>query len=193
MYKSYFEKDNWLWKLDLIKQQILEWWELQLYNFKDLVPDSSLWNWLKSISWLIVILLVIWLLWRLWLVLYPFIYNSIAPFRQSIKQELERQNKPRSLTDWLTKSQQFQRQGNYRQACFCLYQAMLQKLNDSNIILHQSSRTDGEYLQLVRGLSKPRPYQILLMTHQRLCFSKTEASLSTFEECQQAYRDIEIE
>jgi hypothetical protein len=70
--------------------------------------------------------------------------------------------------------------------------AMLQRLNDTGIVQHEPSRTDGEYLQLlIQQLPQPRPYQTLLMTHQQLCFSNVEASPSLFEQCQQAYREIE--
>jgi hypothetical protein len=69
--------------------------------------------------------------------------------------------------------------------------AMLQRLNDSGLAPHHSSRTDGEYLQLVQQLSQPQPYQTLIMTHQRLCFSNAEVSSAVFEQCQQAYREIE--
>ncbi|NEQ27810.1 MAG: DUF4129 domain-containing protein, partial [Microcoleus sp. SIO2G3] len=96
-----------------------------------------------------------------------------------------------SVAGWLERSQKFQQQGNYQEACLCLYRAMLQRLNDAGIAPHQSSRTDGEYLQLIRQLPQPQPYQTLLMTHQQLCFSNTEASPSVFEQCQQAYREIE--
>jgi hypothetical protein len=68
---------------------------------------------------------------------------------------------------------------------------MLQRLNDTGIVKDQPSRTDGEYLQLVQQLPQPQPYQTLLITHQELSFSNAEASPSLFDECQQAYREIE--
>ncbi|MBD0347133.1 MAG: DUF4129 domain-containing protein, partial [Coleofasciculus sp. Co-bin14] len=63
--------------------------------------------------------------------------------------------------------------------------------NDTGLVPHQSSRTDGEYLQLIQQLPKPTPYQTLLVTHQELCFSNTEASRSVFDQCQEAYREID--
>jgi hypothetical protein len=101
------------------------------------------------------------------------------------------QNSEVLIANWLQRSQKFQQQGNYREACLCLYKAMLQRLNDTGIVKDQPSRTDGEYLQLVQQLPQPQPYQTLLITHQKLCFSNAEASPSLFDECQQAYREIE--
>ncbi|MGB3204593.1 MAG: DUF4129 domain-containing protein, partial [Crinalium sp.] len=95
-----------------------------------------------------------------------------------------------TVSDWLKRSQTFQRQGNYAEACRCLYMAMLQQLNDSGIVPHQPSRTDGEYLQLIQDLPQYRSYETLLTTHQKACFGNTEIRAVEFEQCQQAYRAI---
>jgi hypothetical protein len=199
---SSFEKDNLGWRIKLIQQQWQEWQELQLAKLGDRVPDFPLFNWLKSpllwdiikiISWIIISLFIVWLVWQIWLLLRPFIYSFRNPLRQSFRDRASSSSiKQLSTSDWLIRSQKFQQQGDYHQACICLYQATLQRLNDSKVILHQSSRTDGEYLQLVRELSKQNAYEKLLMTHQKLCFSSSQASRSLFEECQQAYREIEM-
>ena len=70
---------------------------------------------------------------------------------------------------------------------------MLQLLDEREVIPAQSSRTDEEYRRSLFKLqvSPPQPYELLLSIHQRLCFSSAEASQSLFEQCQQAYRQIE--
>ncbi|CAA9242792.1 hypothetical protein AVDCRST_MAG92-1605 [uncultured Coleofasciculus sp.] len=120
----------------------------------------------------------------------PYFYSLTNQIKQSAD-NTKLLDKDLSIARWLQQAQKFQQQGNYRDACLCLYKAMLQRLNDSGVVLHQPSRTDGEYLQLVQQLPQSQPYQTLIMTHQELCFSNTEASLSLFEQCQQAYREIE--
>jgi hypothetical protein len=84
--------------------------------------------------------------------------------------------------------------GNYRQAIFCLYQAMLKLLDERGIIPTQLSLslTDEEYRRslLKIPVSPLTPYELLLSTHQRLCFSTAEADRALFEECQQAYQQI---
>jgi hypothetical protein len=70
--------------------------------------------------------------------------------------------------------------------------AMLQKLNDSDIAPHQLSRTDGEYLHIIQQLPNFNPYQILLINHQKLLFGNEEATSNMWQECQQAYRQIEL-
>ena len=57
-------------------------------------------------------------------------------------------------------------------------------------MVHQPSRTDGEYLQLIQQLPQPAPYETVIAIHQQLYFGNAEASQSTFEQCQQAYQQI---
>jgi hypothetical protein len=202
MSKGSFEKDNLGWQLSQLRQRVGEWWELQTSGFSPHLPDASLPSWwdspiiqaiVKAAIWMIVILLVIWVSWQMWRRLRPYIYSLTNPLNQSAKKATKTPLKELSIAGWLQRSQKFQQQGNYREACQCLYMAMLQRLNDSGIAPHEPSRTDGEYLKLVQQLPQPKPYQTLLMTHQRLSFSNAEASSSVFEQCQQAYREMNDE
>jgi hypothetical protein len=70
---------------------------------------------------------------------------------------------------------------------------MLQILNDRGTLVNISSRTDGEYKQSLQQLqlSSFAAYELLLSIHQRLCFSSVEVSQSMFEQCQEAYQEIE--
>jgi hypothetical protein len=98
------------------------------------------------------------------------------------------------VSGWLRQVQAFQRQGNYAQACRALYMAMLQRLDDTKQVPQQASRTDGEYLQAIQTLNQPTPYQVLITTHERVCFDDNSTiSSATFERCQQAYREIEAQ
>ena len=192
-----FEQTNLGWQLQQLQKQLGEWIELQ-FNQRHL-PDWSLPAWLKNLSfpnwlpkavfWGIVAFLVIWMssqLWRLW----GSSLNALAWKLQNLAQQPSTQVSELTVSDWLKRSQIFQRQGNYTDACRCLYMAMLQQLNDTGIIPHQPSRTDGEYLQLIQDLPQYRSYETLLTTHEKACFGNTEISTLEFEECQQAYRAI---
>ncbi len=91
----------------------------------------------------------------------------------------------------LERSQQLYCQGNYREACRCLYLAILQHLHDTKVIIHKPSRTDGEYLQLLRStVTSMQPYETLITTHEQSCFSDTEILSENYEQCRQAYREI---
>ena len=70
---------------------------------------------------------------------------------------------------------------------------MLQLLDERGIVPTQLSLTDEEYRRSLAKmqLSNSQPYEFLLSIHQRLCFSKAEADRSLFEQCQQAYQQIE--
>jgi len=67
---------------------------------------------------------------------------------------------------------------------------VLQRLNDAGTAVHQPSRTDGEYLELIQQLPQPVPYETVITIHEQLHFGTREASASTFEQCQQAYQQI---
>ena len=191
-----FEQTNFGWQLQQLQRQLGEWVELQFS--KRNLEDWSLPDWLKNLSfpswlskavfWGIVAFLLIWISWQLWRVW----GSSLSAIPRKLR-NLDRQPTTISeltVSDWLKRSQIFQRQGNYAEACRCLYMAMLQQLNDSGIVPHQPSRTDGEYLQLIQNLPQYRSYETLLTTHQKACFSNTEIRAVEFEQCQQAYRTI---
>jgi hypothetical protein len=195
-----FEKNNFGWQLGQLQQRVGEWWELQTSRFSPNLPQVSLPSWWDSpivgmivevVFWLLLALLLSWMALQIMRLLSPYFYSLRNQLNQPANSETKTSNPELSVAGWLERSQKFQQQGNYREACLCLYKAMLLRLNDTGIAKAQPSRTDGEYLQLVKQLPQPQPYQTLLMTHQQLCFSDAEASLSVFEQCQQAYREIE--
>ena len=195
-----FEKNSLGWQLGQLQQRFGEWWELQTSQFSPNRPEASVPSWLnspilwliaKAAFWLLLALLLSWAALQIVRLLNPYFYSLRNQLSQPDDKARETLVSELSVAEWLERSQKFQQQGNYQEACLCLYKAMLQRLNDAGIAPHQSSRTDGEYLQLIQQLPQPQPYQTLLMTHQQLCFSNAEASPSVFEQCQQAYREIE--
>lgn len=198
-----YEKDNLSWQFQQFQQKLGEWWEMQISRFTPDIPNTPDFSWLswlnspiigtiaKGIFWLILAFLLSWTVLQLWQ--RAEIYMS---FLKNQKSQLADRMTKASVTElsaaaWRAQSQKLQQEGNYRDACLCLYMAMLQQLHDRGIVPHQPSRTDGEYWQLVKELPHPIPYQILLMTHQQLCFSNSEASSLLFEQCQEAYGEIE--
>jgi hypothetical protein len=193
-----FENNNVVWQIQQLQQRVGEWWELQTSRFtNNLNLPSASWDWINfSLLWeitkviliILLVLLIVGAAWQIWQLLSPSLYRL---GEQSNDRDRNKQEKELSTTDWLRRSQQFQQQGDYYKAFQCLYLAVLQRLNDHGIAPHQASRTDGEYLQIIQQLPHPQAYQFLLMTHQRLCFGREQASLSLLEECQQAYRDLE--
>ncbi len=65
-------------------------------------------------------------------------------------------------------------------------------LCDRKIISILSSRTDREYLKLIKKLKLEQflSYKLLFLTHEQLCFSNLSPSASLFDKCQQAYQVI---
>lgn len=192
-----FEKTNLTWEFQQQIQRFNEWVELIFTNNQTQFPKVNwnpvlldfLWLVIRGIFWLIIGLLLIWLGWQIWQN-WKIYYDSSLSLKQETQLKTMGGNKLKA-TAWLERSRKFYRQGNYQEAVRCLYMAMIQKLNDRGIILDESSRTDGEYRQLIQNLPNREAYQILLNTHEQLCFADTPISLEIFERCQQAYQEIE--
>jgi hypothetical protein len=189
-----FQQNSLGWQMQQAQQRVGEWIELVLFgNDPDGDPpfDWSLPDWLlEGLFWLFVIGLISWMGWQLYKLLNPYLDNSLRLGRSPT---LVPTSQPPKLTiaEWLGRSRTAQQQGDYREACRCLYLAMLQQLNDKDLISQQASRTDGEYLRLVQTLSDPHPYQMLIRTHEHLCFSDTAVSAETFDLCWQAFQEIQ--
>lgn len=195
MSESSFEKTNFGWQLAQSQQRFLEWWELKTAQN---MPNVELPSWFdspilraiaKAAFWVILALLAVWASWQIWQLLRFYVHNFKKRNQQtdiSAKPTIE----DSSVAEWFLRSQKLQQQGKYRQACRCLYMAALQRLNDAGTVVHQPSRTDGEYLQLIQQLPQPAPYETVIAIHQQLYFGNAEASQSTFEQCQQAYQQI---
>jgi small-conductance mechanosensitive channel len=193
-----FKQDGLGWRFDLIKQRVGEWLE-----FKTTRLDTDAWGWeflkskllwqiIKICLWSLIAVLLVWITWQLWLLLRPY-WKRLQKGDNRDSTIQTRLKTPRlSIADWVERSQVAKIEGNYRQAIFCLYQAMLELLDQRGIIPNEASLTDQEYQRSLVKLqvSPSQPYELLLSIHQRLCFSKAEADQSLFEQCQQAYRQI---
>ncbi|MEC4891537.1 MAG: DUF4129 domain-containing protein [Oscillatoria sp. PMC 1051.18] len=197
-----YEENSLGWQLSLLRRRGGEWWELQTNRIADNIPDVPELSWLdspmiqaiaKSLFWLLVALLVVWTAWQIWQVLSPYLYILRQKLGQPRDTTVTKPSQELSVKGWLARSRLFQREGNYREACLCLYLAMLQRLHDREIILHQASRTDGEYLNLVRDLPQPQPYQTIFTSHQQLLFAGREATAQLYDRIQQAYQDLDLE
>lgn len=198
MSDTIFKQNSLGWRSHLLQQRIQEWWELQSSRLADNTRDVPILDldaeWIrllvKFLLWSITAAILVWLTWQLWLLFRPYVrtwQKQQQQFRQLSEQQTEREL---SINEWLERSHNFQKQRDYRQAIFCLYQGMLQQLNDRAIIPNLSSRTDGEYLKLIQQSQiSPFPsYQLLLNTHEKLCFSNQNADESLWQQCQQAFQ-----
>lgn len=152
------------------------------------VPDNPtpLPTWfLQGLFWLVAISLIAWASWQL--------YRLLQPYWQQVdRQPVAAQQ---SVADWLNQAKTAQGQGNYQTACRALYMAALQRLSEQGLIPEQLSRTDGEYLALLRSLSLAPPaqalYQTLIGIHERLYFDRVTASAELYDRCWQAYQQLE--
>ncbi len=186
------EKTSWRWQLEQLQQQLGEWIEVKLRSDdRDLQLDifpSWLGSLLVRLTWLVLAGLLIWFVYR---VIYPYWRRWLTENRQqSLGLDLA-PTKLYTVAELLAKSQQFQRDRDYTQASRWLYLAMLQRLNDVNLIPHQFSRTDREYLQLLSTVPIVDIGAILVSIHEQLHFGNESISIEDFDRCQRAYQQIE--
>jgi Domain of unknown function (DUF4129) len=190
-----FEKDSFDWQLRQLQQQFMEWLERLLATQSGAPTDSGfqLPDWLlRGLFWLLVIGTASFLGWQLYRLVHPYLAEKFSQLGRRPRQS-QPQPERRSLADWLERSRTAQQQGNYREACRALYMAALQQLSDRRLIDLEASRTDGEYLRLLPTLDRPQPYQVLIQTHERLCFSQANISVEQFDRCSEAFQQISQE
>lgn len=191
-----FKQDGLGWRINLIKQRFGEWSEYQASQLNTdwdfaWLKSKLLWQVIRFFLWSIVAILLVWLTWQLLLLLSPYWKR----WQRKSDRHSPISSPPKivklSAVDWVERSQSARIEGNYRQAIICLYQAMLQLLDERGIVPTQLSLTDEEYRSsLQKTQISLQPYELLLSVHQRLCFSPAQADRILFEECQQAYQQI---
>lgn len=187
-----FEKNSISWQIQLLQQRLSEWWERLVSPVRPALPNWSLSeDVVRVLFWTIVAVFVVWAGWQLYRLLHPYLYPWLPAQPQSVAAANPPAQSALTMAEWLQRSRTLAQQQNYREACRCLYLAMLRRLDDRQLIPETASRTDGEYLQLVRSLPNPQAYQVVIRTHERLCFSDAEISSALFEQCQQAVQAIE--
>lgn len=190
-----FQKTSLDWQLRLLQQRVGEWLE-RVFARNDRPSQSAPQPWTlpewfyQGIFWGVVIALAGWALWQIYRWLDPYLGRSIFG-RGAIATPAARSAPVVPSSEWLARSRLAQQRGDYREACRALYLAALQKLSESQLIPDLPSRTDGEYLGLVRSLPRSAAYQTLIRTHEQLCFSDAPISAETCDRCQRAYRDLE--
>lgn len=196
-----FQKDSVGWQWQQLTQRLNEWIEARWTEPSPSSPDINLPQWsipewfVKGFFWGVWGALLAWCLWKSFPTLKRLWYSWLP-------QALSRSSQPRSsvpqhsLSYWLRQSKTLARQSNYPEACRALYFALLQWFHEQGIILHSSSRTDGEYVHLLSQvlLTPPQAHAaaIVLHLHQQLCFSPSPLDQQDFLHCQQAIETLKL-
>ncbi len=191
-----FQNSDFNWQLQRFFRQVGEWIELRFPQLQapDL-PDVPKWSfpswWLEAGFWLIVSIAGVLLIFQVYLWLRSWFDRNQSQLAKFLDRTSAPPQKDLTIAGWVKLAQEFQQQGNYREASRALYMAMLQRLNETKLIPIDKSRTDQEYVRLVQLLPQAASYQMLLETHELLFFSKTPISAEMFDRVQQAYGNIE--
>lgn len=196
-----FETTSIGWQITLWQRRLGEWLERSLLRpaQSENPAPSTQWglpDWLfaeslyRFLFWFMVITLGGWAIWQLHRLLSPYVTTWFQPLGNTTD-AIEENTPTLSTAQWLARARREAAQGNYREACRALYMAALQKLDTAQLVPHEPSRTDGEYRLLLRQVPNARPYQVLINTHERLCFDDAPISVQAYDRCQQAYQDTE--
>ena len=189
-----FAKNSLGWAAQQLQRRFSEWVEFQLFNEPPDIPLGSfpsLPGWVAKFALLLMVALAAgWLCWLAAQIFLPELRGWLSQ-RQIFAQSLAKPQKTPGAAVWLRRSREWQRQGNYNEACRALYMAMLEHLDETQQVPHKLSRTDGEYRECIRHLPQPRSYQFLITVHEELCFGNGAISAELFQRCQQAYQQIE--
>jgi hypothetical protein len=190
------------WQVQQLQQRIGEWWENLTRKGIETADNSVPSNWLdwlnepwfhnvvKALLWIVLAVIIVALLWLLWQEFKPYFFWLLTGKRPDLSSP-STNDVSVSKENWAAKAEKYYRQGDYQQACLCLYQAMLQRVDQKEIVSYQASLTDGEYWSFLRPLPSSASYQTLLDIHQDLCFGGVIASLETWQLCHTAYGEIE--
>jgi Domain of unknown function (DUF4129) len=193
-----FETTSLGWQFYLLQKRFGEAIEYFLSRFdiptvdRDPSVRFSQWflNLLNFLFWTAVACFALWVIWRLWKEFNPYVYAWLNEV-QSHDIRSQQNEKELSAAVLLSQSQELSRQHRYRDACKCLYLALLQFLHEKQTLPHKKSRTDGEYLQILQlSNSSMQPYETLITTHEQICFDEMEVEPINYEQCRQAYREI---
>ena len=192
------QKSNLPWQVRQLSRNVVEWIQLQLPRGQappdnEPPPVRELPDWLSSVvqgmSIVILIALVTWIIVK---VIDAYLARRRRDLQlQPVVATLHPSQPQKTTNEWLRQAQAFEKQGRWAEACWALYRAALQLLHDRDWIPHQFSRTDGEYLQAIQQLQRPRPFQLLVRTHDRSYFGSDTLTAENVQRCRQAYQEVE--
>ncbi len=186
-----FEKTSWRWQLAQFQQHLVEWLEVK-FRSDDLNPNLDLFppwlgEFLVRLTWLVLLGLVIWFGYR---IIYPYWQKWLAKNRQQPSVARSIVAEVYTVAELLDRSKQFQLDGNYGESSRWLYLAMLQLLHDVKLIPNLPSRTDREYVQILRTLPNIQSGEWLVYIHEQFYFGNAIVTAEDFDRCQQVYQEI---
>lgn len=186
-----FQEHSIPWEIQKFSQRVGEGFEGLWGGGPDIPTPNAPPEWIsRLLFWIILTGMVIIVGRWLYLLLRPYVRPFLDSLFPTQLQASESVVPSMTISEWLTRSRQAQQQGQYGEACQALYMAVLHHLDQQNLITLDPSRTDGEYLSLTRHIDRPKPYQFIIRTHERLHFGQAQISAEECDRCWQAYNEL---
>ena len=187
---------NWSWQLRHLGNNLSEWIQFQLsrrgQDSREPPPTFEFPDWVgELLFWVAITVVVIWVALLIVQLIDKYRARRVGQPLGRIATQAITPEPARTAADWVRQARQFERHGNWQEACRAFYLAALQLLNDRDWLPHQLSRTDGEYLQAIQKFKQPRPLQLLIRTHERSHFGGESLTAENLQHCRQAYGEIE--
>lgn len=183
------------WQVRLMTQRLGEWIELLLSGQEpsnEPPPDFTLPAWVGTLLlWFAVTATALFLAWIIYQVIVYLLANRVDPVPAATLTPITATEPERTVAEWLREAKRLEQAGDWPGACRALYMAALQKLSDRGWIPALPSRTDGEYLAQLDRVNPPRPYQLLIRTHERGHFSDDRLTAENLQRCRRAYQEID--
>ena len=191
------------WQVRLLTQRLGEWIELLLSGQEpsnEPPPEFNLPPWVATVLlWTAVTVTALLLAWMIYQLVVYLLVNRVTPTPAATLMPIVEPEPDRTAAEWLREAKRLEQAGDWRGACRALYLAALQVLNTRGWIPAQASRTDGEYLAALGAVleaspgqvRQPRPYQLLIRTHERGQFSDEVFTAENLQRCRRAYQEIE--
>ncbi|ASC73633.1 hypothetical protein XM38_046040 [Halomicronema hongdechloris C2206] len=180
------------WQLRLLLQRLGEAWEFFWSRWQWQPADSPQWTLPEPLRQVLLGLILaglgLWLAWMLYRMGANW-WHQPGQWQRRRPTSVSTSQAASSPVRW-QQAQHWAQQGDYRQACHILYLAALQYLHQQQHLPANPSYTDGDYLDQVSQLAQPRPYQLLIRTHERLEFGNHPAAADTYERCRRAFQEI---
>ncbi len=150
-------------------------------------PSTRNWDWLKYISYAIVIVVIVFLIYKLILYTYTPDNRKVKISDSQFQQIEEEPTIESNLTELLEAAL---KQNDFREAIRIYYLLSIKNLNDNHIVTYSIDKTNFEYVSEVGGHPAFLLFRELTITFERIWFGDSLANETKLNSYQSKYSDL---